>query len=308
LGDKKLILTGTTGAASFPGLPSINLEAEFGMDQVMNYTAIDELWYTNVAMGSAIAGAGKIKGVYFHRMYMANAYPFHYISQHAGKLHHMTGGQATIPFIFWMRISSQSPGLAGQHSDYEADSWYAHLPGVRTVIPSTVYDAKGLMVTAMKSEDPFVYIEYSGFANMKDDVPDYAYEVPLGKANIVTTGSDITVVSSGGGMKGARKGTEMLQKMGMSVELIDLRTLNPMDTETLVKSVQKTRRLLTFDQSKYTLCPGAEVVARVSEGLENFKVKRIAFPDAPPPGAWEMFNWMVPDENNLVDAAKMLVG
>ena len=94
----------------------------------------------------------------------------------------------------------------------------------------------------------------------------------------------------------------------MSVEFIDLRTRNPMDTETLVKSVQKTKRLLTFDLSKYTLSPGAEVVARVAEGVEGAKFKRIAHPDAPPPAAPEMYLWNRPDENNLVDAAKILVG
>ena len=183
-----------------------------------------------------------------------------------------------------------------------------HIPGVRTVIPSTPYDAKGLMITAVRSGDPVVYIEFSGFAKMKADVPDEAYEVPFGKAAIRTKGSDLTIVSSGGGMAEAQKGTEMLQKAGMSVELIDLRSLNPMDTETLVKSVQKTKRLLTFDLSKYTLAPGAEVVARVAEGVEGAKFKRIAHPDAPPAAAPEMYLWSRPDENNLFDAAKMFVG
>ena len=303
-----LILTGTNGKASFPGLPDINLEQEFGTDRVMNYTAIDELWYFNVAYGSAVVGAGKTKAIYNHRMYMANAYPFHHLSQHVAKDHHMTGGQATIPFVHWAKLARKWVGGAGQHSDYEEDSWFMHIPGVRTVIPSTPYDAKGLMISAVRSGDPVVYLEYSGFASLKADVPDEAYEVPIGKAAIRTKGSDLTIVSSGGGMRDAQKGTELLQKEGMSVELIDLRSLNPMDTETLVKSVQKTKRLLTFDQSKYTLAPGAEVIARVAEGVEGARFKRIAYPDAPPPAAPEMFNWMRPNETHLVDAAKILVG
>ena len=274
----------------------------------MNYTAIDELWYFNVAYGSAVVGAGKTKAIYFHRMYMANAYPFHHLSQHVAKDHHMTGGQATIPFVHWAKLARKWVGGAGQHSDYEEDSWFMHIPGVRTVIPSTPYDAKGLMISAVRSGDPVVYIEFSGFAKMKGDVPDEAYEVPFGKAAIRTKGNDLTIVSSGGGMVEAQKGTEMLQKAGMSVELIDLRSLNPMDTETLVKSVQKTKRLLTFDLSKYTLAPGAEVIARVAEGVEGAKFKRIAHPDAPPAAAPEMYLWSRPDENNLFDAAKMFVG
>jgi pyruvate dehydrogenase E1 component beta subunit len=303
-----LILTGTNGKASFPGLPDINLEQEFGEDRVMNYTAIDELWYFNVAYGSAVVGAGKTKAICHHGMYMANAYPYHHLSQHVAKDHHMTGGQATVPFVHWAKLARKWVGGAGQHSDYEEDSWFMHIPGVRTVIPSTPYDAKGLMISAIRSGDPVVYIDFGGFGSMKGDVPDEAYEVPFGKAAIRTTGNDLTIVSSGGGMVEAQKGTEMLKKAGMSVELIDLRSLNPMDTETLIKSVQKTKRLLTFDLSKYTLAPGAEVIARVAEGVEGAKFKRIAHPDAPPAAAPEMYLWARPDENNLVDAAKKLVG
>ena len=98
-----------------------------------------------------------------------------------------------------------------------------------------------------------------------------------------TTGNDLTIVSSGAGMMGVLEATAQLQKVGMKVEAIDLRSLKPMDTETLVKSVQKTKRLLTFDQSYYTLSPGAEVIARVAENVDGARYKRIAFPDAPPP-------------------------
>lgn len=303
--DRDLIFTGSLGVATFPGRPEINLEKTFGPERVLDYTAIDEVWYTAVVLGSALVGS---RAIYYNRQYMANTYPFHFVSQHAGKLHHMTGGQATIPAVFWNRISSQAPGFAGQHSDYECDSWYMHIPGVRTVIPSTVYDAKGLMVRAVKSDDPVVYLDYAAFSGLTDDVPDKVYEVPFGKAAIRKKGSDLTIVSSGGGMPAALKGAEKLAKEGAKVEVIDLRTLNPMDTETLVKSVAKTRRLLTVDQSKYTLAPGAEVIARVAEGVSGAKFKRIAFPDSPPPGAPEMFLYMKPNETHVYEAGKMLIG
>ena len=104
------------------------------------------------------------------------------------------------------------------------------------------------------------------------------------------------------------KATEELQKQGMKVDTIDLRVLKQMDTETLVKSVQKTKRLLTVDQSYYTLCPGAEVIARVAENVDGARFKRVAFPDAPPPAAPEMFLWMRPNAGHIVAAAKKLVG
>ena len=109
-------------------------------------------------------------------------------------------------------------------------------------------------------------------------------------------------------MMGVLEATAQLQKVGMKVEAIDLRSLKPMDTETLVKSVQKTKRLLTFDQSYYTLSPGAEVIARVAENVDGARYRRIAFPDAPPPASPEMFNWMRPNANHIVAAATKFMG
>ncbi|HEU0201650.1 MAG TPA: transketolase C-terminal domain-containing protein, partial [Burkholderiaceae bacterium] len=148
----------------------------------------------------------------------------------------------------------------------------------------------------------------AGLRELMEDVPDEQYTTPLDKAAIRTTGSDITIVGSGGGMPEVLAATERLQKMGMKVEAIDLRALKPMDTETLVRSVRKTKRLLTVDQSYYTLCPGAEVIARVAENVDGARYKRVAFPDAAPPAAPEMFLWMRPNADHVVAAAKKLVG
>jgi pyruvate dehydrogenase E1 component beta subunit len=220
----------------------------------------------------------------------------------------MTGGKASMPVVFIMEMTGQTPGFAGQHSDYEIDTYYAHIPGVKTVIPSTPYDAKGMMVSAIRDPNPVVYLYPGGLRDLVEEVPDDQYEVPLDKAAVRTEGSDITIVSSGGGMPEMLKAAEQLQKDGMGVEAIDLRSLKPMDTETLVKSVQKTKRLLTFDQSYYTLCPGAEVIARVAENVDGARYKRVAFPDAAPPASPEMFLWMRPNADHLIAAAKKLVG
>jgi pyruvate dehydrogenase E1 component beta subunit len=120
-------------------------------------------------------------------------------------------------------------------------------------------------------------------------------------------GGDLTIVGSGGGMPEVLKAAETLTADGMGVEVIDLRSLKPMDTETLVASVQKTKRLLTVDQSYYTLCPGAEVIARVAENVDGARYRRVAFPDAPPPASPEMFLWMRPNADHVVSAAKKLV-
>jgi pyruvate dehydrogenase E1 component beta subunit len=207
-----------------------------------------------------------------------------------------------------MEMTGQTPGFAGQHSDYEIDTYYAHIPGVKTVIPSNPTDAKGMMVSALRSRDPVVYLYAAGLRDMIEDVPDEQYETPLDKAAVRSVGTDITIVGSGGGMPEVLKATEELTKAGMKVETIDLRSLKPMDTETLVKSVQKTKRLLAVDQSYYTLGPAAEVIARVAENVDGARFKRIAFPDAPPPAAPEMFLWMRPNAGHIVAAAKKMVG
>ncbi len=179
---------------------------------------------------------------------------------------------------------------------------------MKTVIPSTPYDAKGMMVSALRDPNPVVYLYPAGLRELIEEVPDEQYEVPLDKAVVRQEGSDLTIVGSGAGMPEVMKAAAALKEQGMNVEAIDLRSLKPMDTETLVKSVQKTKRLLTVDQSYYTLCPGAEVIARVAENVDGARFKRVAFPDAPPPASPEMFLWMRPNADHIVGAARKLVG
>jgi pyruvate dehydrogenase E1 component beta subunit len=293
----------TPPVASNPGKPVINLEKEFGRKRVVN-TGIDEMWMVAATLGAGLAGSKAATYI----PYQGAGMPFQIIQNHAGKLRTMSGGKASMPVVFIMEMTGQTPGFAGQHSDYEIDTYYAHIPGVKTVIPSTPYDAKGMMVSAIRDPNPVVYLYPGGLRDLVEEVPDDQYEVPLDKAAVRTEGSDITIVSSGGGMPEMLKAAEQLQKDGMGVEAIDLRSLKPMDTETLVKSVQKTKRLLTFDQSYYTLCPGAEVIARVAENVDGARYKRVAFPDAAPPASPEMFLWMRPNADHLIAAAKKLVG
>jgi len=292
----------TPPVASNPGRPVINLETEFGRLRVAN-TGIDENWMAACVLGAGLAGSKAATYI----PYQGACMPFQMIQNHAGKLRSMTGGDASMPVVFVMEMTGQTPGFGGQHSDYEIDTLYAHIPGVKTVIPATPADAKGMMASAIRDPDPVVFLYAAGLRELVEEVPDDQYLTPLDKAAVRTTGSDITIVSSGAGMPDVLDATEKLEKAGMKVEAIDLRSLKPIDTETLVKSVQKTKRLLTFDQSYYTLCPGAEVIARVAENVEGAKYKRIAFPDAPPPASPEMFTWMRPNADHIVAAAKKFV-
>jgi pyruvate dehydrogenase E1 component beta subunit len=262
------------------------------------------MWMAAATLGAGLAGTTAVTYI----PYQGNCMCFQILQNHAGKLRSMSGGKAEMPVVFILEMTGQTPGFAGQHSDYEIDTYYAHIPGLRTVIPSTPADAKGMMVSAIRSPDPVVYLYPAGLRELAEEVSDEQYETPLDKAILRTEGSDITIVSSGAGMPEVMKATEMLKQSGVGVEAIDLRSLKPMDTETLVKSVQKTKRLLTLDQSYYTLSPGAEVVARVAENVDGARYRRIAFPDAPPPASPEMFLWMRPNADHVVAAAKKLIG
>ncbi len=293
----------TPPVASNPGMPVINLETEFGRKRVVN-TGIDENWMVSTVIGSGLAGSRSATYV----PYQGAAMPFQVIQNHAGKLRHMTGGKASMPVVFIIELTGQTPGFAGQHSDYELDTAYAHIAGVRTVVPSTPYDAKGMMVSALRSPDPVVYLYPAGLRTLTEEVPDGQYEVPLDKAAVRMEGGDLTIVGNGPSMPIAMEAAGRLKEEGMSPEVIDLRVLKEMDTETLVNSVAKTKRLLTVDQSYYTLCPGAEVIARVAENVEGARYKRVAFPDAPPPASPEMFLWMRPNADHVFDAATQLVG
>jgi len=301
--DMTWIFELTPAVASNPGTPVINLEKEFGRTRVTN-TGIDEMWMAGATLGAGLVGTTAVTYI----PYQGSQIPFEIIQNHAGKLRYMSGGDSTMPVVFIIEISGQSPGFGGQHSDYEADSYYAHIAGVKVVVPSRPYDAKGMMASAIRDTNPVVYLFPQGLRQLSEEVPDEQFTVPLDKAAVRTTGNDLTIVGSGAGMSMVLDATDQLQKAGMKVEAIDLRSLKPMDTETLVKSVQKTKRLLTFDQSYYTLCPGAEVIARVAENVDGVRYKRIAFPDAPPPASPEMFLWMKPNAESIVNAAKKVVG
>ena len=233
----------TPPVASTPGKPVINLEKEFGRKRVVN-TGIDENWMAGCVLGAGLAGSKAVTYI----PYQGNCMCFQMLQNHAGKLRSMTGGDAEMPVVFILEMTGQTPGFAGQHSDYEIDTYYAHIPGLKTVIPSTPTDAKGMMVSAIRDPNPVAFLWADGLRSMIEDVPDEQYMTPLDKAAVRTEGTDITIVGAGGGMPEVVKATEQLQKAGMKVETIDLRSLKPMDTETLVTSVRKTKRLLTVDQ------------------------------------------------------------
>ena len=285
------------------GNRTINLEKEFGRWRA-RFSAIDENWIVGGALGMSMIGVRAIA----HIPSMTTLIPYELMFNHAGKLRHMTGGQAAFPMVLWADMQGRSPFQAGQHADAGLESCYARLAGLKVVIPSNPYDAKGLMISAIRDVDPVVFCQYP-VPTSGQDVPDDPYTVPIGQAAIRTEGKDITIVGYAPQTVEIVKAVKQLKQRGFSAEFIDPRTLSPLEQvmETIIPSVKKTGRLLTSDDGSYSFCNCAEIIARVAEVVPGTKFKRLAFPDAPPPGAPEMINYMRVSAADIVAAAEKMV-
>lgn len=289
--------------ASRWGNRTINLETEFGRWRA-RFSAIDENWIVGGAMGMSMMGVRAIA----HIPSMTTLIPYELMFNHAGKLRHMTGGQAAFPMVLWADMQGRSPFQAGQHADAGLESCYARLAGLKVVIPSNPYDAKGLMISAIRDVDPVVFCQYPVPAS-GPDVPDEAYIVPIGQAAVRTEGKDITIVGYARQTLEIAKAVKQLKQRGISAEFIDPRTLAPLEQVmvTIIGSVKKTGKLLTSDDGSYNFCNCVEIIARVAEAVPGAIFKRLAFPDAPPPGAPEMINYMRVSAADIVAAAEKMV-
>jgi pyruvate dehydrogenase E1 component beta subunit len=279
----------------------IDLVREFGPLRTSGAGwAIDEAWIAGVAIGVAAAGSIAVARL----PSMAAIYPIEYVYNQAGKLRSMTGGQASMPFVLWVDGASRRRGSAGQHTDVGQEALYAALPGVKVVVASNAYDAKGLLIAAIRDPDPVVYYDYGEVkAGEQPDVPDDAYEVPLGEAAVRQQGSDVTLVAWAPATVDVQRALPQIAKAGISVEYVDPRTLKPLDLRTLAASARKTRRLLVVEHAHYTGGYGSQVIAEVVQAVPGVKARKISFPDVPGPGSGVMMEWLRPDAPKIVDAA-----
>lgn len=294
-----------TPIATSPTGEVLDLTKEFGTLRTSGKGwAIDEQWLVGSAIGVAAAGAPAIVRI----PSMCTIYAIEYIYNQAGKLRSMTGGQASMPFVLWQGGGSRSKGSAGQHTEVGQEALYANLPGVKVVVPSNAYDAKGLLIASIRDPDPVVYFDYPEVkSGDQPDVPDDAYDVPLGKAAVRQQGKDLTIVAWAPATVEVMKALPMLTQAGISVEYIDPRSLKPLDVDTLVASARKTGRLLVVEHGHYTNGFGSHVIAEVVQMAPGVKARRIAFPDVPGPGAQGMMQWLRPDAPKILDAAMQLM-
>jgi pyruvate dehydrogenase E1 component beta subunit len=294
-----------TPTATLPSGEVLDLVKEFGDVRTSGVGwPIDEQWIVGSAVGAAAAGSKAIARI----PTMAAIYAIEYIQNQAGKIRSMTGGQASMPFVLWVDGAGRQKGSAGQHTDVGMEALYAQLPGTKVVVPSNAYDAKGLLITAIRDPDPVIYLDYGEVkSGEQPDVPDDAYEVPLGKAEVRQQGSHLTLVAWAPATTDVKRALPDLVKAGISVEFIDPRSLKPLDVDTLIASAKKTRRLLVVEHGHYTAGFGSHVIAEVAQEVPGVKARKLAFPDVPGPGSGAMMSWLRPDAPKIVDAAMQLM-
>ena len=275
---------------------------KFGPKRVID-TPITELGFAGLGVGAAMAGLRPIiEFMTFNFSILATDQ----IINSAAKLLYMSGGQFKIPIVF------RGPGgsayqVSSQHSQ-ALESWYAYFPGLKVVMPSTPADAKGLLKSAIRDDDPVIFIEQERMYGMKDEVPeDEDFIIPLGVADVKRQGTDATIVARSLMVPTALKAAEELEKEGISCEVIDPRTIRPLDIETIVTSVKKTNRAVIAEESHPFASVGAEISAEIMEQAFDFldaPVKRVSGADVPMPYAKNLEQLAIPDVAQIVAAVK----
>jgi len=297
--DENVILLGENVSSSWRPATK-GLKEKFGREHVRD-APITETAFIGAGVGAAIAGMRPIVELMLADFSLV---AMDQIFNQMAKTTYMTGASVSIPMVLRM-IYGAGAGSAATHSEC-LYGLYAHMPGMKVVVPSNPYDAKGLLTTAIRDNNPVVFFEHRLLGRMKGEVPEESYSIPFGVANLVREGSDVTVVAVGKMVQEAIKAADQL-KGEISVEVIDPRTLVPLDEEAILRSLVKTGRLVVVDED-YERCGfSAEVAAVAAEkGFHNLKapISRVANPNVPIPFNKQLEAHILPDTQKIVRAIK----
>ena len=276
------------------------LHDEFGGKRVMD-TPIAEAALIGAAVGAAMGGlrpVAELMTINFSLVAMDQ------IVNSAAKIRYMFGGQAKVPLV--IRTPAGWGQLAATHSQF-FEAWFAHVPGLTVVMPATPYDAKGLLKTAIRSDNPVMFIEHARLYGLKGEVPEGEYTLPMGVSEVKRPGKDITIVTYSRMVHTSLAAASALEKEGIECEVIDLRTLRPLDMRAVYESVKKTHRALVVEEDWTTLGMGSEIAARI--GRDRFDdldapVERLGQVEVPVPYAKNLEAMMFPTEELVVDRVK----
>ena len=226
----------------------------------------------------------------------------------AAKMRYMFGGKTKIPMVIRAPVGA-GVSAAAQHSQSN-EAWFAHIPGIKVVMPGSPADAKGLLEAAVRDDNPVVFLEHKLMLGVQGDVPEGEYVVPIGKADIKRSGADVSIITWSGMVPKALAAAEMLAAEGIDAEVVDLRTLTPLDKETLLGSVEKTGRAVIVHEAVKTGGFGGEVAAVIADegfGYLDAPIKRVTAPDTPIPFSPALEKLWIPDEARIAATAKELV-
>ncbi len=283
---------------------TVGLHKEFG-GRVFD-TPIAENALTGFAVGAALSG---MRPVLVHMRMDFLPLSFDQIINHASKLCYMSGGQVHVPLVI-RAVIGRGWGSAAQHSQ-ALQSVFAHIPGLKVVMPATPYDAKGLLISCVMDGNPVVYIDERWLHNHTGDVPEEMYTVPIGKGVVRREGKDVTVVATSYMVFEAMKAAEILEKEGIDIEVIDLRTVKPLDDSLIFGSVRKTGRLVVADGGWKSFGAGAEIIARVVESdvfrCLRASAVRVSLPDIPAPASRVLEKEYYPDEVAIASSVRKLM-
>jgi len=307
---------GTEGGFGGAFTVTLDLWQEFGHDRILD-TPISEAGIVGVAVGAAIMGMRPVADVqYCDFIFCA----MDQLVNQAAKLRYMSGGKLKVPMV--MRVPVGATGRGAQHAQ-SVESYFVHVPGLKVVAPCTAYDAKGLLKTAIRDDNPVIVFEHKllysskgarqerGGLDIQGEVPDEEYLIPFGLADVKRKGEDVTIVATLRMVYEALAAASELAGEGISVEVIDPRTLVPLDEDAIISSLQKTGRLIIVHEDNLTGGWGAEIAALMVDKAFDYldaPIKRVTAPDTPVPFAPIMENFYVPDKIKIIEAVKEVIG
>jgi pyruvate dehydrogenase E1 component beta subunit len=282
------------------------LYEKFGAERVID-TPISESAMVGAAVGAAILGLRPVVEIMFADFLTLS---FEHIVNSAAKICYQYDGQVSCPLVIRAPIGVTGGG-AGMHHSQSCEAWFLNVPGLKVVIPSTPYDAKGLLKSAIRDDNPVLFFEHKLLYNVRGEVPDGEYIVPLGRADVKMEGTDVTIVANGLMLQRALEAAKKLSKEdGISCEVVDPMTLLPLDEEKIINSVKKTGRLVIVQEAPKIYGYGAEIAALVAEKALEYldaPIKRIANPGTPIPYTTILEQAVIPNVKEIVNAVKEIV-
>ncbi len=298
--DEKIFLMGEE-VAEYNGAYKVSqgMLDEFGADRVID-TPISELGFTGLGIGAAMNG---LRPIIEFMTFNFSLVAIDQIINGAAKIMSMSGGQFSVPIVF--RGATGNAGMLSSQHSQNFESWYANTPGLKVVVPSNPYDAKGLLKTSIRDDDPVIYMESELMYGDKGQVPEEEYLIPIGEASIVREGNDVTLVSFGKMMKLANEVAQIMEKEGISIEVIDLRTVRPIDYQKIVDSVRKTNRLVMVEETWPLGSISTEVAFHIQKHAFDYldaPVTRVNSMDVPLPYAPTLIEAILPGVKRTVDA------